>query len=115
MKAYRGEARSCQEIQSLIPGYLAEELTVHEAREFTGHLRKCRDCREEIEISYLLDKGIDRVENGESIDLHADIDKMLSDTEDAVTRLTQFRTAVYLVESTAVFVLLACILILYLF
>ena len=67
------------------------------------------------EISYLLDKGIDRVENGESIDLHADIDKMLSDTEDAVTRLTQFRTAVYLVESTAVFVLLACILILYLF
>ena len=115
MKADRNTKKSCKEIQSLIPRYLAEELTVHEAREFTAHLRKCRDCREEIEISYLLGKGLDRVEKGESIDLHTDIDKMLGDTEEAVTRLTQFRTAVYLVESTAVFVLVACMLILYLF
>ena len=115
MKASRQDNKSCKEIQSLIPRYLWGELTVHEAREFTAHLKKCGDCREEIEISYLLDQGIAKAENGETIDLHADLEEMLDDTEEAVTRLIQFRTAVYLVESTAVFVLIACVLILYLF
>lgn len=114
MKANRKKAKSCKEIQSLIPGYLAGELTIHQAGEFTEHLKKCRDCREEIEISYLLVTGINKVENGETIDLHADMEEMLEDTENAITHLTQFRTAVYLIESTAVFVLIACVLLLYL-
>ena len=114
MKENRKALKSCKEIQSLIPGYLAGELTVHQARDFTRHLKKCRDCREEIEISYLLDRGLNKVENGETIDLHADMEEMLNDTENAVTKLTQFRTAVYLIESTAVFVLAACVAWLYL-
>ncbi len=114
MKANSKNRRTCKEIQSLIPGYLSEKLTVSEAREFTGHIRQCRDCREEIEISYLLDQGIARVERGETVNLHADMERMLEGTEEAVMRLTQFRTAVYLVEMTAVFVLIAGVLITYL-
>ena len=84
MKANSKNRRTCKEIQSLIPGYLSEKLTVSEAREFTGHIRKCRDCREEIEISYLLDQGIARVERGETVNLHADMERMLEGMEEAV-------------------------------
>ena len=114
METNRKKEKNCKEIQALIPRYLSGELTLHEARGFTKHLKKCKDCREEIEISYLLDKGIERVEKGESVDLHADLEEMLNGTDEAITRLTQFRTAVYLIESTAIFVLIACVLIQYL-
>ncbi|MBQ9360554.1 MAG: zf-HC2 domain-containing protein [Lachnospiraceae bacterium] len=114
-KGRREAVNDCKEIQGLIPRYLRGELTLHEARLFTKHLKRCDDCREEIEISYLLDQGIVRVENGETIDLHADLEDMLRETEDSITHLTQFRTAVYLIESTAIFVLIACVLILTLF
>ena len=107
--------KNCKEIQALIPRYLSGTLTLHEARYFTKHLKRFRDCREEIEISYLLDKGLERVENGESVDLHADLEEMLNGTEEAINHLLQYRTAVYLIEFTAVFVLIACVLILYLF
>ena len=46
----------CKEIQSLIPGYLAGKLSLKEARAFTAHLKKCSECRDEMEISYLLDE-----------------------------------------------------------
>lgn len=115
MKVKEKKEKSCKEIQSLIPAYLSEDLTLKQAKYFTRHLKKCRDCREEIEISYLLDKGIERVEKGETVDLHADLEEMLSETEDAIVHLRQYRTAVYLIESTAVFVLIACVLMLYLF
>ncbi|MBO5551037.1 MAG: zf-HC2 domain-containing protein [Lachnospiraceae bacterium] len=106
---------SCKEIQALIPGYLSGDLNIREARLFTEHLKRCRDCREEIEISYLVDEGISRLESGETIDLHADLEDMLTDTEEAIQRLTQFGTAVSLLEMTAVFVLIACVLILWFF
>ncbi len=115
MKAKEKKEKSCKEIQSLIPAYLSESLTLRQAKDFTRHLKKCRDCREEIEISYLLDKGIERVENGETVDLHSDLEDMLTETENAIVHLKQFRTAVYLIESTAIFVLIACVLMLYLF
>ena len=115
MKEDGKDHKSCKDIQGLIPGYLAGRLTLKEAKRFTEHLKKCSDCREEIEISYLLDEGIARVESGETIDLHADLEEMLAGTEEAIQRLTQFSTAVYLIEATAVFVLIACILILWIY
>ena len=115
MKENGRNEKSCKEIQGLIPRYLSGNLSLKEARAFTGHLKKCSDCREEIEISYLVDQGIARVESGETIDLHADLETMLTDTEEAIQRLTQFSTAVYLFEMTAVFVLIAWVLILWIF
>ncbi|MCR5773901.1 MAG: zf-HC2 domain-containing protein [Lachnospiraceae bacterium] len=106
---------SCKEIRALIPDYLSKNLALHDAKLFTGHLRKCRDCREELEISYLLDQGLKKVEDGESVDLHEDLNEMLEETEDSIQSLSQFDTAVHLVESTAVFVLIACVFILWIY
>lgn len=110
-KKESGAKKDCAEVMSLIPVYLKGDLTLHDAKRFTRHLKKCEDCREEIEISYLLGEGMTRVESGETIDLHADLQEMLQGTEDAIQHLIQFRTAVYLMEATAVFVLIACVLI----
>ena len=115
MEKQAADPKSCKEIQALIPGYLNGSLSLKEARRFTGHIKKCAGCRDEVEISYLLAEGLQRAEKGETIDLHADLEEMLGKTEDAIIHLTQFRTAVYMVELTAVFVLIACALILYIY
>jgi hypothetical protein len=115
MEKKTADVKSCKEIQGLIPGYLAGSLNLKEAKQFTGHIKKCAGCRDEVEISYLLAEGLHKAEQGETIDLHADLEEMLGETEEAIQHLTQFRTAVYLVEITAVFVLIACVLILYLY
>lgn len=104
----------CAAMQEKIPRYLEGNLSLKEARRFTRHLKECDRCRDEIEIRYLVDEGLAKAERGETIDLHKDLDEMLGRTEEAIQRLTQFRTAVYLIESTAIFVLIACIIILYL-
>jgi hypothetical protein len=103
----------CKKMQGLIPRYLSGNLTLHEAREFTEHLKNCSVCRDEIEISYLLEEGISRAENGETIDLHTDLEDMLNETEDTIQYLTQYNTAVHLFEGTAVFVLCACAFLLF--
>lgn len=115
MKKEAAEVKSCKEIQELIPGYLNRSLSIKEARRFTGHIKRCAGCRDELEISYLLAEGLQRAEKGETIDLHADLEEMLGETEEAIVHLTQFRTAVYLVELTAVFVLIACVIILHIY
>ncbi|MBQ5533687.1 MAG: zf-HC2 domain-containing protein [Lachnospiraceae bacterium] len=104
---------TCKRMQALIPGYLEKSLTLHDAREFTEHLKSCSVCRDEIEISYLLKEGISRAEMGETIDLHTDLEDMLDETENTIQYLTQYNTAVHLIEGTAVFVLLACALLLF--
>ncbi len=103
----------CKQIQPMIPGYLDETLDMDSARIFTEHVKKCAVCRDELEISYLLKFGIEKVERGETINLTEDLDSMISDTEETMMRLTQFHTAVKLIEGTAVFMLCVCILLLY--
>ncbi len=114
MREKTDEKTDCKHIQSMIPDYLDEKLDMVHARLFTGHIQNCAACRDELEISYLLKYGLQRVEDGESINLRKDLDKMLVETEDTMTRLSQFGTAVNLIEATAVFMLCACVLILYL-
>ena len=104
----------CADMLGKIPLYLAGDLTLKEAKQFTGHLKVCDKCRDELEISYLLEEGIARAERGESIDLSRDLDEMLEGTEDAIQRLTQFHVLAYLSGAVAAFVLIACIIILYL-
>ncbi len=110
MRTVGNNSDDCKEIQSLIPGYLAGKLSLKEAKAFTAHLKKCNECSDEMEISYLLDEGITKAENGEIIDLHADLQAMLDDTDGLIQHLTQYRSVVYLIESTAIFVLVACFL-----
>ena len=103
----------CMKAQEMIPAYLKGDLVMKDARFFTDHIRCCPACRDEIEISYLLEEGISRVEHGESLDLKADLDEMLEKTESAMHQLRQFKTTVTLVEATAVFVLFVCALLLF--
>ena len=53
----------CVEAQSLITEYINDELTGERLEQFLAHVYECEDCREELEIYYVIMKGMKQIDN----------------------------------------------------
>ena len=53
----------CVEAQSLITEYINDELTGERLEQFLSHVYECEDCREELEIYYVIMKGMKQIDN----------------------------------------------------
>ena len=53
----------CVEAQSLITEYINDELTGERLEQFLTHVYECEDCREELEIYYVIMKGMKQIDN----------------------------------------------------
>ena len=100
----------CKDIVSKIPGYLDGKLEPEDAAKLLSHLKACPDCRDEMEINFLLREGIRRVESGETLNLDNELDRKLKATEDMLAVLDRIRSGICIVEGTAAFMLAACLL-----
>ena len=50
---------NCKEIQSRIESFEHGNLSLKDEEAFTNHILKCADCREEMEIYYIISYGLD--------------------------------------------------------
>ncbi len=105
------EQTECKEFISKIPVYLDGKLGARATGRLLEHLKTCGDCRDEMEINFLLREGIRRVENGETLDLENELDRKLQESEDELVMLERIRSGIYIIEGTAAFLLAACLLI----
>lgn len=48
----------CKEIQYLIPAFAQNQLTLKEEEIFVNHVADCRECKEELEIYYIMGYGL---------------------------------------------------------
>lgn len=53
----------CVEAQGLITEYINDELSGEELEQFLEHVCECEDCREELEIYYVIMKGMKQIDN----------------------------------------------------
>ena len=53
----------CVEAQSLITEYINDELSGERLERFLNHIYECDDCREELEIYYVIMKGMKQIDN----------------------------------------------------
>lgn len=74
----------CKETDRLIPAFLKNELSGRELKGFMEHISGCDECREELSIQFLILEGMARLENGNTFDLQAELDRRL---EDAARRM----------------------------
>ena len=44
----------CKEIQKMIPRFIQEDLENREIQAFVEHISQCEECREELDIQYLV-------------------------------------------------------------
>ncbi len=101
----------CKSVEQLIPQYLEGNLSPEEVRRMLLHIRNCRDCRDELEINFLLREGIRRVESGETLDLQQELGRKLKHSEKNIALLERIRSGILIIEGTAAFVLAACMII----
>lgn len=69
----------CKSVEKLIPKFLRGECSQKEEEMILAHIRECVDCKEELTIEFLLSEGLNRLEEGESFDLNAELEKRLQE------------------------------------
>ena len=74
------ETMDCKGFEKLIPDYLAKKLDYPTLKRFYQHMGKCRDCREELDIQFLVSEGMHRLEEGNAFDLQAELEQRIAET-----------------------------------
>ena len=72
----------CKSIEKIIPKFIKGECTPKEEELFLEHIKMCPECKEELTIQFLLEEGLNRLEDGESFDLNAELEKRINMGED---------------------------------
>lgn len=71
----------CKEFEKMIPLFLNDELDTEELREFTDHVDKCSECREELSIQFLVTEGLASLEDGNVFNLQNELEEKLNGAE----------------------------------
>lgn len=72
---------NCKEAEKMIPLFLEDDLDTEDMHEFIEHIEKCRECKEELSIQFLVTEGMIRLENGNVFDLQKELDIRLAGAE----------------------------------
>lgn len=81
---------NCKEFEKLIPAFLNRELDFITLKQFQEHREKCRACREELEIQFLVAEGIQHLEEGDSFDMQKELNHQLQEADRKVHFHTRF-------------------------
>jgi len=75
----RGCDVDCREAQGLIVPFIKSELTMEQAKTFFQHIDNCPDCKEELEVYYMMMVGMKELDedNPKSLDLHSQFEELL--------------------------------------
>jgi hypothetical protein len=93
---------SHKEVIDMIPRYLSDDLSDHELIAFLKHINSCRECYEELETMFMVDRTIHYLDDGEdgSFDLTPEL---IRDMEHKLHRVQVNEMLVRFRVSTALF------------
>lgn len=75
---------TCKEFERKIPDFIGGKLDFLTLRQFGEHMEQCPECREELEIQFLVTEGMQRLEEGDSFDLQGELSSRLEEARGRV-------------------------------
>lgn len=69
----------CKEFEKLIPDFIEKKMDFLTLREFSAHIEECENCKEELEIQFLVNEGMQRLEEGNAFDLKRELDQRIAE------------------------------------
>ena len=78
------DTMDCKEFQRMIPDFLGDELDNYSLEACLNHIDSCKICKEELTIQFLIETGIQRLEDGSTFNLSNELQSTMND---AWTRL----------------------------
>lgn len=100
----------CKEFESLIPMALEDKLKFEVMEEFYEHRQSCPECREELEIRYLVSAGLNRLEDGDAFDLKKELDVFFSSIESRMRKHRLIYNAERAIEGLFTLIIILAIL-----
>lgn len=100
----------CKETDRLIPAFLKNELKGRELKAFMEHIAGCSGCKEELSIQFLVSEGMARLEDGNTFDLQAELDRCLEDANRKMSIRRWLHFLVYGLEILVIITIIAIII-----
>ena len=101
----------CAEAEKLIVPYMEDKLSVTELEDFIEHIETCKNCREELEIHYMVDVGLKKLDQADgNFDIVGALKRKLADSAAILHRYMMLQVAGYSASTLMTMALLVMIL-----
>lgn len=91
---------TCMEAEKMVIHYIRDELSVAELEEFIEHIETCDNCMEELEINYMVDVGLKKLDEADgTYDIVGDLRRKLESSANTLHRFFMFQVTRYAVET----------------
>lgn len=102
---------TCTEAEKMVEPYIHDKLSLMELEAFMEHIDTCENCREELEIYYMVDVGLRKLdEDSGTYDIAGALRRKLEDSAGVLRRLLLFRITKYAVSTLMVMGLIVTVL-----
>lgn len=72
---------NCKEFEKSVPDFINKKMNFVMTKQFVEHLNTCPACKEELNIQFLIDEGLVRLEDGLTFDLQKEITELIKESE----------------------------------
>lgn len=72
---------NCKETQKYIDDFIKDKLDEEVIDEFIDHISSCKECKEELQIQYLVTEGIQRLEKSATLDIQRELEEKIEQTK----------------------------------
>ena len=93
---------TCKEFEKRIPDFLDKKMDYPDLKIFCAHMDSCEKCREELSISFLVEDGLQHLEEGDSFDFQRELDNRLEEADRQLGRNERFLKAGFWAEVVAI-------------
>ena len=91
---------TCMEAEKMVIPYINDQLSVTELEDFIEHIKTCENCREELEIHYMVDVGLKKLDEADgTYDIVGDLKRKLESSGAVLRRFFTFQVARYAIST----------------
>lgn len=105
----------CREFLNHIPEFIIEDMDMQYTSAFLGHMKSCRECRGELELSYIIQKSMEAIDSSRytSYNFQQLLENQIKIYEDKANVYDKFQVGLKICRCLA-FLMIICMFILYL-
>lgn len=102
---------TCVEAEKMVVPYMKDELSPTELEDFLDHIHACENCREELEIHYMVDVGLKKLDEADgTYDIVGDLKRKVAESYRSLRHISMFQITTYAVSTLTGMALIVMIL-----
>lgn len=102
---------TCVEAEKMVVPYMKDELSPTELEDFLNHIKTCDNCREELEIHYMVDVGLKKLDEADgTYDIVGDLKRKVAESYRTLRHISIFQITTYAVTTLGGMALVVMIL-----